>query len=93
MMEQYEWDEAKRLQNVVKHGFDFVSLAEFVWDHALVVTDTRQDYGEMRLIAYGPLRGRIVVVVFSLRGEIRRIISLRKANEREIRIYESRINN
>jgi len=92
-MDRYEWDESKRLRNVVKHGFDFVSVADFEWDQALVFTDTRQDYGEMRLIAYGPLRGRIVVVVFALRGGIKRVISLRKANEREIRVYESRINN
>jgi uncharacterized DUF497 family protein len=49
--------------------------------------DTRRDYGEPRVIAYGLIRGRINVCVYTLRGDIYRIISLRKANRREVDAY------
>ncbi len=57
----------------------------------VTVTDTRKDYGEARYIALGTLHGRVVVVVHTQRGETTRIISMRKANEREQRIYHTHI--
>ena len=54
------------------------------------VEDDRQDYGETRFITIGFLDRRMVVVVWTQRGRARRIISLRKANDREQALYSSR---
>jgi uncharacterized protein len=58
-------------------------------ERALVFEDRRRDYGETRLIAMAPLRLRLHVVVYVERDGERRIISARKANSREVAIYES----
>jgi uncharacterized DUF497 family protein len=83
-----EWDEAKRAANRRKHGIDFAEEAMFEWDTALVVEDDHYDYGETRLRAFGFIRGRLHVMVFTPRGRDVRIISLRKAKAREVRWYE-----
>ena len=54
-------------------------------------TDDRSDYGEKRYITLGDLVGRVVVIVHTLRGETIRIISMRKANGREKKIYQERL--
>lgn len=79
----YDWDEAKRAANIARHGVDFIAIAGFDWDHALVAADTRQDYGEARFIALGLIGDRVHVCIYTDRGRTRRIISLRKANRRE----------
>lgn len=61
------------------------------WDRVLAKFDTRAEYGERRQIGYGPIGARLYCVVFVDRGERRRIISLRKANHREIERYETQI--
>jgi uncharacterized DUF497 family protein len=53
--------------------------------------DERQDYGEKRYITAGLLDGRMVVVVWTPRGEARHVISMRKANEREKKRYEKNL--
>jgi uncharacterized DUF497 family protein len=53
----------------------------------LATTDTRQDYGEDRLIGFAPIGNRVYCVVFTDRGDERRVISLRKANRREVTRY------
>jgi uncharacterized DUF497 family protein len=58
----------------------------------LAKLDTRTDYGEPRQIGYGPIERRLYCVVFVDRGDTLRIISLRKANNREIDRYETQIN-
>ncbi len=57
----------------------------------LTVEDDRYDYGEQRYISIGYLDGRMVVLVWTERQQVRRIISLRKANEREQKIYGPRL--
>ena len=47
------------------------------------VEDTRKDYGEKRIICYGLLAGRLVVIGYTQRGKVRHIFSMRKANDRE----------
>ena len=79
----YEWDEEKRIDNLAKHAVDIVDVIDFEWDTALVVEDGRRTYGEPRYIAYGMLGIRLMVLVFTPRGEAVRIISFRKANKRE----------
>jgi uncharacterized protein len=61
------------------------------WDWLLAVPDTRHEYGELRMIGYAPIGTRVFCVVFVDRGDERRIISLRKANDREVKRYASEI--
>ena len=57
------------------------------WEEALVWVDDREDYGEMRMIALAPRTGILYYVAFVDRGRVRRIISLRRANRREVKHY------
>jgi hypothetical protein len=84
---EFEWDEAKRLDNLKNHGLDFEDAKVVFNDEAYVIEDARRDYGEKRFILFGPLFGRIVVVVFTVRNDSIRIISMRKANQREQSYY------
>ncbi len=84
----FDWDEAKRAANLVRHGVDFAAVVRFDWDNAQLTADTRRDYGELRYIAVGRIGPRLHVLVFAPRAELIRIISLRKANAREVRRYE-----
>ena len=83
----YEFDLAKDGVNRTKHGVS-LALAEvlFAGPH-LALDDDRFDYGEKRQIAFGHIRSRLFVCVFVDRGSTRRIISLRKANSREVKRY------
>ena len=82
-MADFEWDPAKESLNLIKHGFDF-QTAGLIWDSDVVErTDSRRDYGERRIIAIGEAAGCAMIVVYTLRGESRHVISARKANSRE----------
>ncbi len=88
---QFQWDDSKNQTNVIKHGIDFLQASTVFKDtSAIVMEDTRHDYGEDRYQIIGttdPLG--IVFVVFTERdGDIIRIISARKANKREKRLYQ-----
>lgn len=84
----YEWDEGKRLANLAKHGVDFALAADLEWETALTVPDTRFGYGEERNTTFGFIGDRLYALVWTLRaGGVVRIISLRKANRREVRGY------
>ncbi len=85
---QYIWNEAKRSINQATHGIDFTAAYRFEWDTARIDPDTRHKYGEQRFVALGRIGLRIHVLVFTPRGEAVRVISLRKANQREIGRYE-----
>ncbi|MGH6674679.1 MAG: BrnT family toxin [Xanthobacteraceae bacterium] len=82
---------AKDAVNRAKHGVSLGEAARLDWNWLLVKFDTRADYGEPRQIGYGPIGRRLHCVVFVDRGNTRRIISLRKANTREIDRYEAQI--
>jgi uncharacterized protein len=87
---KFEWDEAKRLDNLRKHGVDFIDASEIFSGKMVIALDRRVDYGEERYIGLGALKGR--VIVFSRRlPDIIRIISLRKANPREQKKYEQAV--
>ena len=82
-----EFDPTKDKANVIKHG---VSLAEAInldWDSAVETEDDRDDYSEMRMYALAPLGKRLHAVIYTDRDDVRRIISLRKANKREVSNY------
>jgi uncharacterized DUF497 family protein len=83
----FEWDEAKRLANLDKHGIDFIDVSEVFDGDIVTVEDERYSYGEQRFVTFGLLQGRVIAVVHTDRGESIRIISARKATKYEQRTY------
>ncbi|MCG6868307.1 MAG: BrnT family toxin [Gammaproteobacteria bacterium] len=83
----YEWDENKRQINRETHDVDFIDAEGFDWTEAQIRIDFRNHDQELRLIAYGPIGNRLHVMVSTLRAQLIRIISLRKANRREVKRY------
>jgi hypothetical protein len=77
------FDEAKREKTLAERGLDFADAAFVFAGLTLEVEDTRKSYGEARVICYGLLGGRMVVVGYTPRGADRHVFSMRKANERE----------
>jgi uncharacterized protein len=82
-----EFDPVKDASNQAKHGVSLALAAKLEWDAALVWVDTRYEYGELRMIALAPEINVLYYVAFLDRGEVRRIISLRRANRREVKHY------
>jgi len=77
------FDPAKRLRVLLERGLDFAD-ADLVFDGPhFEFEDIRRDYGEARMICYGYLAGRMVVVGYVPRGADRHVFSMRKANARE----------
>jgi uncharacterized DUF497 family protein len=77
------FDPAKRARTLADRGLDFDDAA-IVFEGATVeIEDTRRNYGEPRIICYGLLAGRLVVVGYTPRGATRHVFSMRKANDRE----------
>ena len=64
-MSRHEFDPAKSERNARERGLPFGRVADFDWQSAIVVADTRRDYGETRLVATGLLDGRLHVLCFS----------------------------
>jgi len=79
----YEFDAAKDESNLVKHGLLLADSEGFEWETAVVREDTRKCYSEPRFEATGYIGERLHVMIYCIRGEAIRIISLRKANKRE----------
>jgi len=92
---EFEWDEAKRKENLLKHGLDFLDAPTLFNGPMLVNLDTREDYGEPRWIGIGILESICAVVAFTERsgGEVIRIISLRKALTHERKAFEKTLKN
>ena len=85
----FEWDESKSEECFVRRGFDFAYAARAFFDpNRIVTTDTRRSYGEERYQMMGMIEQRLFVVVYTPRHAAMRIISARKANQRELRHYE-----
>lgn len=82
-----EFDQAKDATNQAKHCVPMSLAAELDWDTLQCLPDTRKDYGEPRMIGYALCGQRLYCVVYVDRGNTRRIISLRRANEREVIRY------
>jgi uncharacterized DUF497 family protein len=83
------FDPAKDTANFAKHGVSLADAASIMWDRAVTWPDQRQDYGEPRMIALAPIGQRLHCVVFVDRDKTRRIVSLRRANQREFDWYEA----
>lgn len=73
-----------------ERGLSFSAVERFDFEAAYVREDTRNDYGERRFMAIGPMDGLTYVVVFTRRGEDTRVISFRRANDREVEIHARR---
>lgn len=81
------FDPAKNARNIQERGLPFLMVEHFDWQHAVIIEDTRQDYGERRFRAFGRIEGRLFAVVFTPRNDALHIISFRKANKREEQRY------
>ena len=81
------FDSAKNSANIAKHGVSLADAAEFEWDTAVVRPDRRREYGERRMAAIGYIGLRLHFLAFVERAGGLRIISLRKANDREVKRY------
>lgn len=82
------FDPVKDGRNTDKHGVSLALAVEIDWNDVLCCPDDRQDYGELREIGFARIGDRLYVVVFVQRGDVMRVISLRKANAREVNIYD-----
>jgi hypothetical protein len=87
------WDEAKRKDNIIKHGVDFADLRPLFEGLAVSVFDDRFDYGEDRFITFGVLNGIVLAVVHTEIKHVIRIISARKATRYEEKNYFEEIAN
>lgn len=85
---EIEFDPNKSAKNVADRGLPFSMVADFDWTCALVAQDGRKPYGEDRFIALGFIGQRLYVVAYTLRNGRARIISFRKANDREVKQYD-----
>ncbi len=85
------FDPAKDVANLVKHGLSLLDAAGLEWEAAVVWLDKRRDYGELRMVGLVPVHDKLFCVVFVDRPPEqpteRRVISLRKANNREVKRY------
>jgi len=86
---EVEFDTVKDAANIVKHGVS-LRLGAVILEHRLgVVQDFRRDYGELRFNAFGWVNNRLFACTYTLRGEVYRIISVRRSSRREQRIWLS----
>lgn len=84
-----EFDEAKDALNLAIHGYS-LRVGAVVLEHAVGAReDNRRSYGETRINAFGLVEGRLFACTYTMRGEVVRVISVRKANLREQREWQS----
>ncbi|WP_165187931.1 BrnT family toxin [Caulobacter soli] len=88
---ELEWDEEKRALTLANRGLDFAHADTLFDELTLTVEDDRFDYGETRFQTIGRIGHKTVLVVWTPRGEARRIISMRECNVRERERYESAV--
>ena len=84
---EIDFDPAKDAVNSAKHGVSLAEAAGIEWESLWAKIDERADHGEIRMIGYAYIGRRLHCIVYTDRGNVRRIISLRKANLREERRY------
>jgi uncharacterized protein len=86
------FDARKNRTNTLKHGASFAQIATMDWSTAITIQDQRMSYGEDRFITYAMIQNRLYCLVWTLRDQRLRPISLRKANLRERKKYEKEKN-
>jgi hypothetical protein len=77
------FDPVKRARTLAERGLDFEDAATVFRGITVEIEDRRRNYGETRIICYGLLAGRLVVIGYAPRGAVRHVFSMRKANDRE----------
>jgi len=88
---EFEWDEIKNSKNIEKHSIDFSDVVS-VFQHPIIKKkSTKIDYGEKRWIAIGQLMNFCIVIIYTIREKKIRLISARKANKKERKIYYENI--
>jgi uncharacterized protein len=81
-----------QMRSIAKHGLHFADAEQVLTGPCVTFADDRFDHGEERLVSLGLLGGRVVIIAHAPRGDdITRIISMRKANQRERKIYQERL--
>jgi len=75
----FEWDDRKAARNVAKHGVPFEYAARVFLDPHRLESEDNRYYGEQRWLTLGKMEGRLFAVAYTLRGQVRRLISARKA--------------
>lgn len=84
-----EFDPDKNKANIRKHGLSLEMALDIDITTAYTTEDSRVEYGERRFQMFGTIHGRVHIMIFTIRGHVSRIISLRKANDREVRRYQN----
>jgi uncharacterized DUF497 family protein len=87
----FEWDEDKRRQNLRKHGIDFIDVQAIWSDAVLEYSSDQTHHDEERYLAIGELHGQCIAVIYTWRGDTRRLISARKARRYEQKNYQDEI--
>ena len=87
---EISFDSAKSERNVIDRGLPFTLVGQMEWLGAVIKEDVRKSYGERRYLALGMIGGRLHAVVFTPRADKVHVISLRKANQREVKDYEQK---
>lgn len=85
------FDPAKRERTLIERGLDFAEAGDAFAGVTLTLLDERFDYGEVRFQTYGIIRERVVMLVWTPRGDDRHIISMRHCHEREARKVRERM--
>jgi uncharacterized DUF497 family protein len=84
----FEWDQSKSDKNFTDRGFDFAYASRIFDGDTLEWEDARREYHEQRIVAMGKVDNDLYVVVYTQRGEVKRIISARPASRRERHVYD-----
>jgi uncharacterized DUF497 family protein len=85
------FDPHKNAKNIAERGLSFERIADLDWDTAVIMVDTRRDYGEPRLRVMARLDGVLHAAVVTPRGGDSRVITVRRANRREVRLYGKKV--
>ncbi|MBF0349198.1 MAG: BrnT family toxin [Magnetococcales bacterium] len=85
------YDPAKREKTLSERGLDFENAAMVFTGRVYEIEDTRKEYGERRMMCFGKLNGRMMVIGYVQRGDTRHIFSMRKANDREILRFKDKL--
>lgn len=84
---EIEFDPDKDVLNQDKHGLSLADTVRLDWSNAVVLSDLRFDYPELRFRAYAPIGDRLYMVAYTMRNERYRVISFRKASATEVKRY------
>lgn len=87
---EISFDPSKNERNIIERGMSFTAVEQLDWPTAIIKEDVRQNYGERRYLALGLIGDRLHALVFTPRKDRVHVISLRKANPREVKGYEQK---